>query len=326
MKKKTIKSAVIAGMCAVSLLGMIVTGCGAADTKNKQSTAKTENAASETIAKDETTNIDETTSVSETTSTSEVAGEEEATPFMKSLELGKDHSYDLNKDGTEENFLYNCKYEEGEEGDGAVTEFKVNGVDYSELTEELWNPCDTEFYLVDIDEKDDFVEIAILANGPSDDLTTDYYRFDGNSVKYIGYTQQHIGTDECYTDGQGNIHGYMRIDFGTTKPVLGKYTINESGNLEAVSEWRCYVESSESTYTHNIIQEIKVYKDADLSADTVTINAEFGPVALYSTDGQEWIAIINANDEIYYIHMNDGMTLDNMQDINEKERSRLLFY
>ena len=293
----------------MTLLGAFVTGCGTAEDHNSGSTVAEDTTNADATVAEDTAEADTTEEVSEQ--------KDNTTCFVQSLELNKEHSFDLNKDGTEETIYYNCIYDDSDEVDGATTQFTVNGVDYSADTEAIWYPSDTEFYLVDLDEKDDFVEIAITAYGPSDDLYTSYFRFDGNRVQLIGETEQHIGTEQCYGDGQGTIYGQKRVGFGTTNPIWTKYTINEAGKIEEVDEWGNYVESFEATPSHDILQEVTVYTEADTGSEKVTLNSEFGPVSLYATDCKEWISIKDSEGVVYYLHMNDGMTLDNSQDINE---------
>jgi hypothetical protein len=98
-------------------------------------------------------------------------------------------TYDLDGDGQVDEInaaLITCFY-----GDSYV---KVNNT----MSEYVSVNFTGEVYLIDLDTRDSYIEIAIEDAGPSADYTLDLFRYDGTKVRYLGLISR-----SAYLDGQG---------------------------------------------------------------------------------------------------------------------------
>ncbi len=92
---------------------------------------------------------------------------------------------DLNNDGKIDIIEFSCG------PDKETFELKVNGISIQGNGEEIQN----SFEIVDIDKSDNFKEIAIKEDGPSEDPYTSYYFYDGKSLIFMGKIEGYGATD-----------------------------------------------------------------------------------------------------------------------------------
>ena len=340
MKKNIKKTVLISSIFAIALFGMMATGCGAdkkAEKENSEQTNKEE--VSSELNSDKTTNVDETTNVEENSELSNYTElkdlkEEKRTPYVKNLYLNTNNNFDLNNDGVDEKIYYECVFNNENEYDFTI-KLEVNGTDYSYMIgkpvgENESDKIEVYFskpmidyrysaYFYDINENDEYVEIAILDESITDETKTHFFRYADEKLNYIGSIPELILRDECYGDGKGSLYSQKTQSLGTSWPTNVKYILNEEGKLEEVGGWRYYSDSIDAwkKESHKILKEVEVYTKPNDEAETITISESDGPVEFYITDNETWIGLKNDKDEVYYLKMKDTTTLENGENIDD---------
>lgn len=113
-------------------------------------------------------------------------------------------SYDLNGDGRNDNFFAVIRPRDNS------SYIEVNG---REVTFRPDHPTG-ELYLIDLDSRDSYTELAVYDEGPSYDPYCEFFRYDGKELYRLGA----IDTP-AYMDGQGKIIPRLRMSF-CFEPIL----------------------------------------------------------------------------------------------------------
>lgn len=335
MRKKIKKTAITLSVCVIALFGMMATGCGAdKKTENKESLIINEESSEKNS--EENSDDEESKDNSELSNYTELNDlkEEKRTPFLKNLYLNTSNYMDLNNDGVAENVHYECAFDKEYRYDFSL-KLEVNGTDYSNMIGKLAveNTSDdiqvtfqkpmTDYkysaYFYDIDENDEYVEIAILDEGLTDETFTHFFRFTGEKLDYVGSITRLLFRDDCYGDGKGSLFTQRKQSLGTSWPTKVKYVLNSEGKLEEVKGWRYYANEIDAWQkeAHKILKEVEVYTEPKDDAEKTTISEANGPVEFYITDNETWIGLKNDKDEIYYLKMKDTTTLENGEHIDD---------
>lgn len=239
------------------------------------------------------------------------------------IEYGTDYSYDLNNDGKEDNIYYYCEeidYAEYE------VELKINGKDYSDKLESVEPRFERSgsCHLIDIDDSDEYVELAIWGGYNAGDRNTSFFRYNGSDLEYIGRLPEFVPNENgFYADGKGTIYFRKDQSLGTSWPTDAKYILNKEGKIEEVKGWRYYSDewADIERESHEVIKEVEVYTEPKDDADKIILTKDLGPVKFYITDNDKWVGIINDKNEVYYIKMNDdddySYKLENGENISD---------
>lgn len=221
------------------------------------------------------------------------------------------YEIDLNNDGIEESILYSIE-PDPEYEDDMVGKLYINDIDCSDIIN-LYNPLAT-YHIVDIDESDDYYEIVLSTYGLSDDLESEFLRFDGESLILLGNTEGIIGEGIPFDQSvqsirllhNGQMEIYTRTDIIETTfiPVLYEVVDNE---IVKVDENRLYVFETPREGLIKTTIPLTVHTQID-SEDTVTLDEgiEFDT---YRTDNKEWVNVDIDNTE-YWLHVVDGVLVD----------------
>lgn len=240
------------------------------------------------------------------------------------IESGTEFSYDLNNDGKEDNIYYYAKEIDAPEYE---VELKINGTDYSDiLGTGVANYRESGlYYLIDIDDSDEYVELAIwggLYN--AGDRHTSIFRYNGSDLEYIGKLPELVPNEyDFYADGKGTLYFSKDQSLGTSWPTDAKYILNKEGKIEEVKGWRYYSDewADIERESHEVIKEVEVYTEPKDDADKIILTKDLGPVKFYITDNDKWVGIINDKNEVYYIKMNDdddySYKLENGENISD---------
>lgn len=155
-------------------------------------------------------------------STQETADEFNETVALDNFSELKDHfidyifdvTYDANLDDYDRTFQIHGQYDLN--GDGKVEEIsailipglkegsyiEVNGTKIDLLLEYPTG----EIHIIDLDNKDTYVEVAIYDDGPSGDPTYSFYRYDGKDFFYVGSID-----GLALMDGQGKFISWFHL-------------------------------------------------------------------------------------------------------------------
>lgn len=185
----------------------------------------------------------------------------------------------------------------------------INGTDYyiNDIVS-MESPVSDVFYITDISETDDYLEIALLDEGPSDDPVTLFFRYDG-TLTFLGgvagfpFSEQTGGMNGF--DGWGNITGMTRMDLIETAYLEGYWYLEDDKICEQTEvSWHNMLPSS----GHTLYVDLPVYCSMDDTSASDTIPAGT-QVYFLGSDMKEWILVRGKDGTQGYIHVKDGSIL-----------------
>lgn len=222
--------------------------------------------------------------------------------FHKMRSLGSDLTYqlDLNSDGVPDNISYKS---------GILT---INKQSHN-FTDESANLDISTFHIVDINERDDFINLLIMDDGPSCDPVTTVitYTTDGK----ITCSPLGCNVEQLSFDNLGTISGFFRFDLLQT--WYGACKWNYQYNKVDFIEQEYYIpadldSSDEQTISSN--QSILLYKKPSLKSREVTLKPQ--PVKFVKTDNVHWVEVIGLKD-----HTNGWLYLTDFNEVPDESKS-----
>lgn len=237
---------------------------------------------------------------------------EMAHPYPKECEAGTSVSVPLRGDGT----IQKVRYEVLERGDDYTCILTIDEKEYqiNEYTDIIRPEADI-FYITDISENfgvpelEDGLEIAVLDYGPSDDLETYFFKYDGN-LHYIGNVEGFPFEKQEYLNGfngQNGIMGQARIDLIETAYVDMYYWYDRENKTIMRMDSGLY--SYKWYNAHELYLDIPVYYAMDEESPTRTLTAQ-SEVYFIKTDLKEWILVRGKDGTEGYIQVKDGNILN----------------
>ena len=204
-------------------------------------------------------------------------GEKPRERFSQFYQVGDEVSMDLNGDGVKEKIYY------------GLDDFKINNVSYKKViqTDVYENTPQTEkYFIVDIDIEDEQREIGLMVNGPSDDLETFFFSYDGEELLQLGSVPCAFKDLEEGFNGKGSIIGTMRLEVLQTWWAPAEWILDSSN----------YIELSDQEL-FNPIQDWKVelkiplpiYKNIGDSNSFTMLEPQ--EVTFPATDNREWCQV-----------------------------------
>ena len=175
----------------------------------------------------------------------------------------------------------------------------------------LFTPVQGVFYITDIAEYEEGIEIAILDDGASADPVTHFFTYDGK-LHYIGAVEGFPFRDYSSEglngfSGQNSIMGTGRVDLIETAYVDAYYRYDsDSGEIERL-------DSGMYNYKwynpHELYVDIPLYVSNDENAPMITLSAQ-KEVFFMKTDCKEWILVRGSDGIEGYIQVKDGEVLN----------------
>jgi len=172
-------------------------------------------------------------------------------------------------------------------------------------------PVEDVFYVTDIAYYDNKLEIAVLDYGPSADMATHFFQYDGQ-LHYVGavsgFPFEDYGNNffDGFT-GQNSVIGTTQVDLIESAFVYTYYWYNT--NERTLQQ----MESISSKYTwydaHELYEDIPIYFKPNEKSPMLTLKAG-EEVYFIETDCKEWILVRGANGVEGYIHVKDGQVLN----------------
>lgn len=233
---------------------------------------------------------------------------------------------DLDSDGQADSIFYdvitteiveNENTEEEIRYEGLASSLIINGEDLSEKFMELTNyypeNITEHYYLIDLDENDDFIEIAITDYGMSDYHVTNFLRYDKGQLKYVGYINDMLENTTCTFEGDGTLKAQIHSQLMETAKFDASYHLEGEELILDDQAWYYYDRTSwtEEYMQHNILKEVTVYGTNDTTSEKTVLTPADGPVTFPATDNKNWVQVKTASGEIYFIHMNGFTEVDN---------------
>lgn len=202
------------------------------------------------------------------------------------------------------------------------TELVIDGKSYDlSLFEEqgchIDQPHDNFFYITDIMEDDGFLEIAILDLGPSIDLVTHFFRYDG-ALSYLGTVGGWPFAE--VNSGVNGFHGYGWITGKTRSDLIETIYPEGSWHYDYTQDQIVYQETTWHSYffmeAHTLYEDLPVHSKPDPSSKTIFIPADT-EIHFLSTDLEQWILVKGKNGDMGYMQVADEKIIDLDKPANE---------
>ncbi|MCM1549909.1 MAG: YARHG domain-containing protein [Clostridium sp.] len=229
-------------------------------------------------------------------------------PYPKEYSASDTAMEDLTGDGTLNQIRYQVTGQDNGEYQCEVMidgeAFVLNDLAY------IVSPDEAVFYVTDIREDDNQLEIAVLDYGPSSDPVTTFYYYDG-SLQYFGqvsgipFANQNGGINGF--NGIGGVTGQVRMDLIETTYLKGYWWYDREIN------WMIYQDSGWNeflpTYGHALYENLPVHYEMDEASETLMIPAQ-EEVYFLGSDMYEWILVRGKDGREGYMHVVDGEIVD----------------
>ena len=226
--------------------------------------------------------------------------EKKASIYPMEVESGEDHAVDLDCDGHNEIVRFDVQIGEFEETIGTII---VEGTEYplEDFGIYAYSLHTDYFYITDISPHFTGYEIAIPDNGPSEDLMTYFFTYDGE-LHYIGVVDGHPMPQLNYFNGfdAGRVIGRTRSDLLGTNYGYGSWWYDyTNGELIPQNSGAFYLEP---WYAHKLLVDLPVYLAQDTESATVVMEAD-QVVYFLRSDGKEWVQIRDQNGTEGWVHV-----------------------
>lgn len=220
-------------------------------------------------------------------------------------DAGSTVKIDLNGDGKQDEVDFVPS-----EDAATILHLSVNGNDYTEsvYAQGLYSDSlESAYYCItDIDSSDNMLEIAIMDYGPSDDCITDFFRYDGTDLKYIGHVSglivsSYSDESDLTFNGDGTIGSYIRLSVLQTWYSNVNWRISKSGGFELVAQDLYYPDSSSGCDVTSLV-EISVYASDDTSSEKTALPAGTA-LTITATDNVSWVLAETSDGKQRWIHL-----------------------
>ncbi|WP_426351222.1 hypothetical protein ACPWSR_08340 [Alloiococcus sp. CFN-8] len=228
---------------------------------------------------------------------------------------------DLNGDGEDEIINYTLMSAANDNnGNYTVKNLSISGEEYARASDDnpliylgasIYYPDDQWYFIVDIDTSDDYKELAIADIGASEDLTTSYFRYDGEGLEYIGYITG-FPADETYSmDGKGTIKSQGRLDLLQYWTTVFAWELSSEGKLATVEE-DLYTPISYDYYDKEPVilkEEITAYAEMDLNSKEILMEPSEEEISFPLTDNKNWVLMSKADGTQGWIYIEDRQNI-----------------
>lgn len=235
---------------------------------------------------------------------------DETTKMPVHISAGNPAVADLDGDGTKDVIEYILDTSD-ESVPPIVSSFTVNDTEYKDLIYDdflmtMDSPWQDGFYIVDIDEADNMLEIAILDEGPSSDAVTFYFRYSEGELTYIGDVPDFPESKTCSFAGDGTITAQLRLSVLQTWWAPATWRLNEQDRIQQESQTAFvpYDEWNKSV----LLEDLPLHPSKDQASDTV-VAPKGSTVTFVETDNIHWIKLEAGGGVSGWIYLNDFSTV-----------------
>ncbi len=205
------------------------------------------------------------------------------------------------------------------DSDGGSHTLIINDMDYSAMLEAVFyleNIGSSWYAVVDLDRNDESREILIFDDGPSGDPHLNVLSIRDGKLSYLGSLGILAFTSAFQIHGDGNITILERTWSPENNVVEKTYKIQDGRFVEVPREEYTYLYLD----FHKVIQDLAVYKEKDISSETVILEAGeewicFNKIFSASEEGERFYEIETLDGEIYYLY-SDGWLDDYVADLS----------
>lgn len=228
-------------------------------------------------------------------------------PYPKLYDCKAEVREDLDADGTVDTITYSFTETEG----GYQGMLTINGESFSleDYGVYLFTPNEEKFAVTDIDSYYDGLEIAIMDYGPSCDLITYFFAYDGE-LAYLGSVGGFPFMELEGHDGfsmAGMVEGVVRTDLIHTCYGYSSWRYDYGNKQLEAEEQLLYRLVPDGA--HELYEELPVYASMDVTSAKTTI-PEQKEVFFLETDAKEWLLVKGKDGSKGYVHIVDGKVAD----------------
>lgn len=261
-----------------------------------------------------------------------IEGEEEKrkqeNPYPKAVPMADKEVIDLDGDGTPETI--SCRYKEDSENSDYKVTICIDDMvfDLGNCHEEVYflNPYEEHFYITDIYPDEPGYEIALMDYGPSCDLVTYFFNYDG-MLNYLGAVSGFPFKEEQALDGfstVGLVMGMKRVDIIHTCYAYSFWYYDMEQNKLISRDVGGSLLQMQPDAGHKLRKDITLYQQMDTGSDTLVLKAQ-DKVFFLATDGEEWILVKGKDGVQGYMHCSSER-IDGMTEMPQELFSELQFY
>lgn len=238
--------------------------------------------------------------------------------YEKEIPYEEDFSIDLNGDGSadkihttvtkDDYYMINGVVFDINDGSASV---KIDNNYTGEDKAYLENPME-KYSVVDLDQSDSYMEIAVGDYGMNDYNITYFFRYDGDKLSYIGSIPNVLESMDVELYGNGIVAGTMRMEMVETVRANVYYQLKDGRISLVEQEWYepDYSYFPEEYLSHDVLQDVTVYKENSLQSEKVVLKAGEEDVRFLATDNVEWVKLKTEDGQIYYLHMVQPILID----------------
>ena len=234
---------------------------------------------------------------------------------VKLVGMGETAFADLDDDGRD-NAVRVWLEKDPEYGYWNVACLSIDGADltdamYSERDGNQYDAPDEFWWAVtDLDPSDGYLEIAIQDWGPSDDLTTSFFRFDGKELHYLGAPEGFLyfqnGPASMTLNGDGTLRSQYRLNVLQTWWSTVTYAPGVDGKLAVVPQ--DFYPSTFSDQPITLTETLCAYDAPDGSRSVLPAGTQ---ARLVGTDDAEWIRLQPTEGGDAWLHLTEnGFSLE----------------
>lgn len=252
--------------------------------------------------------------------------------FELSALVGSTVSADLDGDESIDAIYYDTSCQNG--SSDVSSTLTINGTDYSDLlsneecslSEGASGNNGLEYYLIDLDTSDKYIDIAILDRGLNDDYSTYFFRYVDYNLMYMGCVPDLLSNDSFQIYQDGTMSANMPISLLETAYVTASYEIRKNKIEPGETDW-FYLNTANMTaesMKHDILTDVTVYTTNNRRSDAITLTVSAGPVSFLATDNEHWVMLQTADESVYYMYLEDFSTLESGQNVQDVFEGLLL--
>ena len=214
-----------------------------------------------------------------------------ALPGVRPVAVGGTVNVDLNGDGAAE--TVRVWLEQPAEYELRLN-LSINGKSFTDTLYALRGyfdcPDDAWWAITDLDKGDKFLEIAVQDWGPSDDLTTSFFRYDGKTLEGLGSVEGFLcfqsGAGDVSLLGDGTVRSYMRLDVLQTWWASVLYAVDADGKFAPVPQ--DFYASTRDDQQTELLCDLYGYDAPD---GTRRLLPEGTKARIVGTDNESWVKI-----------------------------------
>jgi hypothetical protein len=244
--------------------------------------------------------------------------------FVMSGPVGSTMSADLNGDESMDAIYYDAS---SDDSTGAMSStLTINGKDFTSVLENddrhlspgASSNNGQQYFLIDLDTSDDYIELAIQDNGESNDCKTYFFRYNGKELNFLGCIYDELSFSSTNVPGDGTITANLPIQLLQTISGKATYKLDDDGFSLVPQDWYDinYANIEDKYQNHNILKDVTVYTEPDTNSDKVTLTSADGPVSFPAADNNHWYKIKTANGKLYYLYLDQFSTLESGEEAN----------